>query len=66
MHSPWGMIESLIKEKGWTLEYALEKISWPNLLMMAADRVQFVKRSEIVKKVSKEDLKAHRKKLQDG
>lgn len=66
MHSPWGMIDQICEKKGWTLEYVLEKISWTNLQMMAADKPQFVRRSEIVQKVSIEDLKKHRQKYNNG
>lgn len=66
MHSPWGLIEQICSDKGWTMHYVMEKISWANLQMMMADKVQFVKRSEIVTKVSKEELKERRKQMQNG
>ncbi|WP_286778755.1 MULTISPECIES: hypothetical protein [Sphingobacterium] len=44
----------------------LEKISWANLQMYMADQVKLVKRKDLVKKVSKEDLKEHRKRFNNG
>ncbi|MDM1048062.1 hypothetical protein [Sphingobacterium hotanense] len=60
MHSPWGLIDQICEKKGWTLDYVLESISWTNIQMMAADKIQLVKSSEIVHKVSKENIKQHR------
>jgi len=66
MNSPWGLLNQLSDKKGWTHEYMLEKISWANLQMYMADQVKLVKRKDIVKKVSKEDLKEHRKRFNNG
>lgn len=66
MHSPWGLIDQLCEKKGWTRDYVLERESWANIQMMLADKVQFVKRSEIIHKVSKEDIKTHRERLKHG
>jgi len=63
MHSPWGLIGQLCEKNGWTLEYVLEKISWANVCMLSADRPRMVKRSEIVIRINKKDLKKHRQKL---
>ncbi|WP_282635715.1 hypothetical protein [Sphingobacterium thalpophilum] len=66
MHSPWGLLNKISDSKGWTHEYMLEKISWANLQMYLADQVRMVKRKDIVQKVSKSDLKEHRKRFNNG
>jgi len=66
MHSPWGMLDHLCEKKGWTLEYVLERISWTNIQMMIADKIQYIEKSEMVVKVSKSGLKEHRKRMQNG
>lgn len=66
MHSPWGRIEALMAQKGWTMQYVLEGISWLNLQMLTADKVQLVKRKDQVIKVPKEGLKQQRERLNNG
>lgn len=66
MHSPWGMLMELSGGDPTKLEYLLEKVSWPNIQLMMADKVQMVKRSEIVVKVSKDELKKRREKFNNG
>jgi len=48
------------------MHYVLEEISWLNLQMLIADKVQLVKRKDLVEKVSKEDLKKHRERFNNG
>ncbi len=66
MNSLWGLFNQISDKKGWTHEYMLEKISWSNLQMYMADQVRMIKRKELVKKVSKNELKDHRKKVNNG
>lgn len=66
MNSLWGLFNQISDKKGWTHEYMLEKISWSNLQMYMADQVRMIKRKELVKKVSKNELKDHRKRVNNG
>ena len=66
MHSPWGILDQICESKGWTIEYVLEKVSWANVQMLAVDKVRFIKKSDIVIKVNKAELKEHRKRYQHG
>lgn len=66
MHSPWGVINQIMEKKGWSLNYILEKISWINIQMLAKDNIKMVKRSEMIIKVSKKNLKKHKQQLKDG
>lgn len=53
-------------KKGWTHRYMMEGISWANLQLYLADQVRLLKRSEIIQRVSKEDIKKHRERYNNG
>lgn len=63
MNSPWGLIGHVAEKHSYKFEYVLEKISLANIYMMLADKPKLVKRSEIIVKVNKKDLKKHREQL---
>src|SRR5690606_19803607 len=64
MHSPWGIIQQVIKETGWTWHYVLWRVSWANIMMMMADRPGM--RRQTVKKVDKDSIKTHRQRFNNG
>lgn len=41
LHSPWGTIWSIASATGWTVDYILWGISWPNVQMMIADAPRY-------------------------
>lgn len=53
-------------KKGWTHDYMMEGISWANLQLYLADQIRLVKKSEMIQKVSKEDIKKHRERYNNG
>lgn len=63
MHSPFGIMQQVIKETGWTKHYVLWRVSWPFILMMMADRPGMKKKSEKdkVKKLTPEEAAKMRK-----
>ena len=66
MNSPWGLFNLVSDKKGWTHDYMMEGISWANLQLYLADQVRLVKKSEMIQKVSKEDIKKHRERYNNG
>lgn len=65
MHSPFGVMQQIIKETGWTWHYVLWKISWGNVMMMLADRPGLRKKNakDGVIKLNAESAAAMRKGL---
>ena len=66
MNSPWGLFNLISDKKGWTHQYMMEEISWSNLQLYLADQIKMVKRSEIIHKVSKDNIKKHRENYNNG
>lgn len=66
MHSPWGVLQQVIKETGWTWHCILWRISWANIMLMMADRPGFKKAGEQVTKVSKEEIAERRRQYNHG
>jgi len=60
MNSPWGWLGELCGDDPSRLNTILEEVSWVNLIMLSSDKPRMVKRGEVVEKVRKEELKAHR------
>jgi len=58
MHSPWGLLYQIVKETGWTWHQVLWKVSRTNMLMMMADRPNFISKKAAPEKKSGGDLAA--------
>ncbi|SMG35378.1 hypothetical protein [Sphingobacterium psychroaquaticum] len=63
MNSPWGWLGQLCGDDPTRLDKILETVSWTNLVMLSSDKARMVKRKDIVEKVNKIDLKAHRERF---
>ena len=57
MNSPWGLIFQIISETGLTWHDVLWKVSKLNLMMMMADRPNFIRMKDQPKKISGQALK---------
>lgn len=75
MHSPWGIIQQIVKETGWTWHYVLWQVSWVNIMLMMADRPGFRRLGDEINPitgergvivVSKADIKKHRQQFNNG
>ncbi|HBX44479.1 MAG TPA: hypothetical protein DEG28_01100 [Porphyromonadaceae bacterium] len=44
LHSPWGLLGEIMKERGYTHDYVLWGVSWINLLMERADAPRYTKK----------------------
>lgn len=47
LHSPWGTIGNIKRERGYTHDYVLWGESWINLLMESADAPRYSKKQHI-------------------